>query len=63
MTALINYLLKKVRVTQNRSKPEYPRQYVLIEQEFVTDLCGLKSKSFFGKVIVLRISVGLAREI
>ena len=35
----------------------------LIEQEFVTDFCVLKSKSIFGKLIALRILVGLARAI
>ena len=34
-----------------------------MKTEFDTNLCGLKSKLFFGKVVALRILVGLARAI
>ena len=34
-----------------------------MKTEFDTDLCRLKSKLFFGKVVALRILVGLARAI
>ena len=49
MTA-VNLPFKKTRQKQNRS-------------QIFTELCGLKSKSFFEKMIALRLLVGLAREI
>ena len=61
MTALVICLCK--RPDQNKTGLNSDLRDIEIEKEFVTDLCGLKSKSFLGKVIALRILVGLARAI